>query len=1167
MTPPENAFVLPLNSSLDTQLFESSPDCVKILGLAGEVLAMNHNGLCAMEIDCFDELAGKPWRSMWPQESHQAVDLALSRALEGQSARFTGLCATGKGTLKWWEVVVTPVLSATGDIQNFLSVSRDVTASYAAQAALQTSEARFRSLVNATSSIVWSCPAQGTFDAEQLGWAEYTGQSFEEYTGAGWLNAVHPDDRPMTAGKWRTALETLGVYEVEHRLRRADGQYRSMAVRGIPIMGNDGAVIEWVGIHTDITAEAQASAERERLLKEVRAANDRVLDVFMHAPAFICVLRGPDHVFELINEQYRQLVGNRDVVGQSIRQALPEVEGQGFFELLDRVYSTGETFRGIELPVKLQRVPGAPLEERSVDLVYIPLRDAEGMVTGLLVHGVDQTHRKHAQSAQTASQERLLLATEAAELGLFCWNPVDDTVVWENDRQFEIFGLPTSAPPLSAAVFRRDFLHPDDAAAFDKTVQATFDDDCRMHFQGRFFRADGQLRWIEFAGRALMEKPGQPRELVGTTRDITAGKHAEIGLFESRERLAKIVNQAATGVVEADAQGHITLVNQRFCDMLGLPEAEVLGASLLDVTAPGSMAITRAGFDSLVDGGNGFVIDKQYRRGDGSLLWATSSVNPLRSATGEFQGLVAIVLDTTVARQAAEALRMSEERYRTLFETMDQGFCTIQMIFDESGKPIDYQFIDMNTRFESNTGLAGAAGRRVRELVPDLDQFWFDVYGRVALTGEPVRFENEAKAMGRWFEVHATRIGEADSRQVAIFFRDTTVRKNAEEGVRKLAADLTTEDRRKTEFLATLAHELRNPLAPIRNSLSLLRLGGDSPASVARVRELMERQVAQMVRLIDDLLDVARISGGKLLFKKELVELNKILSTAVETSLPLIEASGHELIVNVTSDSLPLLVDPTRVAQVIANLLNNAAKYTPAGGKIQLSAQRVGTFAEISVLDSGIGIPPDALGSIFEMFSQVSRNMDHAQGGLGIGLSLVKNLVEMQGGVVSAVSAGPGTGSTFTVRLPLATTGTHAHPNDAPALPSNPGMASRGRKILVVDDNIDAAKSLTMILDIIGHRTEVAVDGPQAIRTARSFTPEIAFLDIGMPGMSGYELARVLRAAPELSGITLVALTGWGADTDRMRSKAAGFDHHLVKPVDMKDIEQLLEGLGSEGKV
>ena len=379
---------------------------------------------------------------------------------------------------------------------------------------------------------------------------------------------------------------------------------------------------------------------------------------------------------------------------------------------------------------------------------------------------------------------------------------------------------------------------------------------------------------------------------------------------------------------------------------------------------------------------------------------------------------------------------------------------------------------------------------------------------------------------------------------------DVTERKCAEEALKHA-------DRRKDEFLATLAHELRNPLAPIRTGLHVLKISRDAAVAV-RTREMMERQLSHMVRLIDDLLDVSRITSGKVTLRKEQVLLRTVAETAIEASRPVIEASGHALKLALPEEPVWLAADPTRLAQVMTNLLTNAAKYTPEGGCIELSASREGGEVIVRVTDTGLGIPPGMLAEVFEMFTQVNRTLERSQGGLGIGLALVKRLVEFHGGTITAESQGLGQGSTFTVRLPLveACAGPTGERSAAETPSVQPPMS--GRRVLVVDDNVDGAESLANMLQIGGHETRTAHSGPAALDAARPFNPEVVFLDIGLPGMNGYEVAKRLRAEPTLGGAVLVALTGWGSDDDKRRSREAGFDFHLTKPVELTAIERIL---------
>ena len=373
----------------------------------------------------------------------------------------------------------------------------------------------------------------------------------------------------------------------------------------------------------------------------------------------------------------------------------------------------------------------------------------------------------------------------------------------------------------------------------------------------------------------------------------------------------------------------------------------------------------------------------------------------------------------------------------------------------------------------------------------------------------------------------------------------------------RLLGELRDADRRKDEFLATLAHELRNPLAPIRNALEIMQLCGDDPHIISESRSMMERQLQQMVRLVDDLLEVSRISRGKVDLRKEKTDLATIVQSALEISRPLIDQAGQQLLVQLPSRPVFVDADVTRLAQVFANLLNNAAKYTPRGGRIDLTVQQQGNMVDVSIKDDGIGIPESMLIRVFDLFTQVDRSLEKSQGGLGIGLTIVKRLVEMHGGTVAAKSAGTDRGSEFVVQLPLVASLTHANKQSDP---SNGSTIAR-RRILVVDDNHDAAITMSMMLKLLGHELRTAHDGEAAIEEAEEFRPEVMLLDIGLPKLNGYDVARHIRSQVWGRTLFLVALTGWGQQDDKRRAAEAGFDHHFTKPVDPVALQKLLTGL------
>ena len=488
-------------------------------------------------------------------------------------------------------------------------------------------------------------------------------------------------------------------------------------------------------------------------------------------------------------------------------------------------------------------------------------------------------------------------------------------------------------------------------------------------------------------------------------------------------------------------------------------------------------------------------------------------------------------------------LRSADAPYRALVEQMQEGAVTVNVAGD---------IVYANRSFADFVAmpLERVIGAPVATFVDDADHEAL----RAALRHGAGALRTRVRGAGRSIDAHVSvnpiTLDDAEHRTLIVTDLTTLTR-------------VQRESQSKDEFLAILAHELRNPLAPIRTGLQVLRRAPGEDAA-ARVRDMMDRQVSQMVRLIDDLLDVSRVSSGKIELKRHRVDLQSVVGLAVETSGPALEAGRHQFSLHLPPTPLWVDADPVRLAQVFSNLLNNAAKYTPDGGRIALVAAREDGIVRVEVRDDGVGIAADTLPDVFEMFSQVGRNLDRSQGGLGIGLTLVRRLTEMHGGSVEAVSAGLGHGSTFIVRVPLLP-GPAGH--DAPLEGARRAPPSPRRlKVLVVDDNLDGAGMLAMLVAMHGHGTALAHDGVTALATIASFAPDLVFCDIGLPGLDGYKMARQVRAAEAARGggarVMLVSLTGWGSDDDRRRAREAGFDRHLTKPIDAKEVEALLARVG-----
>ncbi|MFZ6655797.1 ATP-binding protein [Undibacterium sp. TJN19] len=705
-------------------------------------------------------------------------------------------------------------------------------------------------------------------------------------------------------------------------------------------------------------------------------------------------------------------------------------------------------------------------EKTYVTFSCSPIHDESGKVAGVFCACMETTgkviasqQRDHALKELTTSAEKLELATDLAELGLFDHDLLTDEVIW-NAHTRRHFGLAAGAQ-VSPAMFPLAF-HPDDHDRVLAETAAFFAASKEERYEVEYRTIgldDGKERWLVARGRLLLDEAGKAARLVGTTMDITARQQVE-----QRLRLLDKISEVTRVAVDP------TVIMMETTRLLG----EYLG-------------VTRVAYADLEPDNDCFTI-----RHDWTVPDAISTV-----------GVYSLDLFGT---RAAGNLR----------------------------KGLTLQIFNVDQELAEQDGAA-----------------MFRQIGIQAIICCPLVKAGRLAAM---MAVHQDRprIWSADE----VILVEAVVERCWAHIERVRAIDALREaDRRKTEFLAMLAHELRNPLAPVRNGLEVLKLRADNPAMMSRIHAMMERQIGHMVHLIDDLLDIARIASGKVVLKKQHVELQQIITAAIETSMPLIEAAQHVLTVDMADGPFMLDADPVRMGQVISNLLSNAAKYTPARGEIRLSVSRHEEGVLLSVTDNGMGIPAESLPLIFEMFAQVGRNMDRAKGGLGIGLSLVRRLLDMHGGTVTACSEGAGKGSTFTVRLPLlVTTDTERQADAGGSMHQQPGRL----RVLVVDDNVDAAESLSDLLEISGHQTAVAHHGDAALKLVTEFSPQVIFLDIGLPGLNGYELASIIRAMPAMQAATLVALTGWGTEDDRARSKAASFDYHLVKPATLEHIIAVL---------
>jgi PAS domain S-box-containing protein len=635
---------------------------------------------------------------------------------------------------------------------------------------------------------------------------------------------------------------------------------------------------------------------------------------------------------------------------------------------------------------------------------------------------------------------------------------------------------------------------------------------------------------------------------------VEAGGEQVYTLEAAYKTYRLLVEQMPYSAATLTASGEIIYCNRRFADLLGQPLRSLLGKPIGDFVVPEGRPLLQALLrDGLAAEAQGEVI---LHGPDGTPVPSYLGVSALREGA---LGLCLMVTDLTAQRHYQE-LQRTQEALRATSERLE--------LAQEAGRIGTFEWdirtgaVNWSATMEELYGLAAGGFRGgyqewKQAIHPDDDARAEDerlraVAARTDLDSEfrIVRPDGET----RWIASKGKVFYRADGEPLRMLgvSIDITERKRTEEALRDA-------DRKKDEFLATLAHELRSPLAPIRNALGILETTGLAQPELEWGRGVLDRQVRLMARLLEDLLDVSRISLNKLELRKERVELAAVLEAALETSRPVIDDGGHALDVTLPPEPIHLEADPVRLAQVFANLLNNAAKYTEKGGRLQLTAERIGKDVIVSVKDSGIGIVAETLPRIFDIFSQAKRALAWSQGGLGIGLSLVKGLVELHGGTVEARSEGPGRGSEFIVSLPVEPKTTAVQPTP-PDEEHKPGTKCR---VLIADDNRDSADSLAMLLQIMGNEVGTAYDGEQAVEAAAALRPEVVVLDLGMPKLDGYEACRRIREQPWGRGMFLIALTGWGQEEDRHRTAEAGFNQHMVKPVDPDVLMKLLASRSS----
>jgi PAS domain S-box-containing protein len=797
------------------------------------------------------------------------------------------------------------------------------------------------------------------------------------------------------------------------------------------------------------------------------------------------------------------------------------------------------------------------------NVVITALRDESGEVRGFLKITRDLTGRKQAEEKLRLSEERFRLIVESVkDYAIFMLDPQGRVATWnagaerlKGYRADEIIGQHFSRFYPQEAVDRG---WPDEELRRAAAEGRFEDEGWRVH-------KDGTTFWANVVITALRDRSGTLLGFAKVTRDLTerrqaeerarrllqeeaARKAAEAAAQEierQREQLQVTLSSIGDAVVVTDSTGAVTFLNPVAVGLTGWEPHEAAGQPLKEV-----FQIINEQTRQAVEN----PVDRVFRENrvvglanhtalvgkDGREVPIEDSAAPIRGRDGEIMGVVLVFRDITEARRAVEARLY----LAAIVESSDDAII---------GITLDGRIASWNRGAERLYGYSAAevVDQPLSLLVPS------DRPDELPSINERVR-------RGEFIEHLETQQVRKDGSRLDVSLTISPVR-NAEGtiiGASKVARDITArkeEDRRKNEFLALLAHELRNPLAALRNALHVMQLAGNDRQAVEQARSMMGRQLQHLVRLVDDLLDVSRISRGKLQLRKDRVSLATVVTHALEVCGE--TAKDRELTVTMPEEPLYLDADKTRLAQALCNLLSNAVKYSEPGSPIRLTVERRRSEAVIGVTDAGVGIPPQVLPRVFDLFWQVDRTLEKSQGGLGVGLTIVKRLVEMHGGSVEARSEGHGRGSEFIVRLPVV-------PEVVQGQQQGPGEQRNGpaglHRILVADDNIDSADSLALMLKLMGNEVRTAHDGLEAVEAAAEYHPDVILLDIGMPKLNGYDACRRIREQPWGKGAVIAALTGWGQPEDKRRAREAGFDTHLVKPVEPASLDRLLAELNSE---
>jgi PAS domain S-box-containing protein len=937
-----------------------------------------------------------------------------------------------------------------------------------------------------------------------------------------------------------------------------------------------------------IAAQVAFAVQRVRA-EETGLARERQLRLVTDAAPVAIAHCDRDGRYKFVNRTYTIRFGLSpdDVVGKS----MAEVLGRDAAASVQPYFVAALNGEPVEAEIE---IPYRVLGARMVHLRYEPEFDTDGAVCGLVAAILDVTDQYRTARLKRYADEYLRTLVDATPE---CVKVVaaDGTLLEMNAAGLEMVEASSKDAVAGRCVY--DLIAPEDRAAFREFNERICKGE-RGSLEFEIIGLGGTRRAMETTAVPLTARDGSIHQLA-ITREVTHRRRAEAALVQSEAMFRQLAETLPQIIWTTGADGEASYFNPRWYDYTGLPAGSFERDAWRECMHPEDR---QAALDAWVQSfarGNPYQCEVRLRDGrTGAYRWHLARSVPVRDETGAVVRWIGSSTDIDDQKRAERTSRFIAAASRTLATLVDYqtalqrvaelavpdfaDWCAVDMA-EENGclrrlalchaDPGKVQLaFDLERRYPPRQPSEQGAQRVLKtgqpEMTPEIPDALIE---QVAHDAEHLA---AIRTLGLRSYISVPLIGGGRTIGVITFIAtDDSGRRYDEQDLSvaqelayragiaienaRLYSDLQQAARQKDEFLAVLAHELRNPLAPIRTALQLVAVAGDDAARRNRACTVMDRQLRHMVRLVDDLLDVSRITRGRIELQKQPAELAAILQNAIETSRPTIEGNGHELTVTFPRDPVVVHADPTRLAQVFSNLLNNAAKYTPRGGHIVVAAESTDGGVAVRVQDSGIGIPEEMLDHVFDMFVQVDRSFERSSGGLGIGLTLVKRLVEMHGGTVEARSEGPGAGTEFVVRLPtVACDAKHETERAHGRLP----IPAASRRVLVADDNEDAAECLADALRLMGHDVLTVRDGLSAVEAVDTRRPDLVFLDLGMPRMDGYEAARRIRA---LRGnqVTIVAVTGWGQSEDQRRSQEAGFDRHLIKPIDISDVATLIEAL------